>query len=164
MAYGVRTLKRTHKTDSFHSGSDVLDDWLRTTARQHQKKGISKTYVLIDDGAPDSILGFFTLAIRKMMPREALPVDIAKRLPRSVPCYTLARLAVAKELHGQGFGESLLVRALQKARAAAIKVGGVAVFVDAKDVATAEFYKAHGFAPTRADPLVLSIAINNIPD
>lgn len=119
---------------------------------------------MIDDATPDSILGFFTLAIRRMMPKEALPVEIAKRLPPSVPCYTLARLAVAKELQGQGIGEILLVAALRKARAAALKVGGVAVFVDAKDERAAEFYKTHGFAPSPSEPLLLTIGINQIPE
>lgn len=164
MAHCVRMLQATHDTGSFSSGNDILDNWLRTTAKQHQNKGVSKTYVLIDDASPHSILGFFTLAIRKMMPKEALPGDIAKRLPPSIPCYTLARLAVATGLQGQGWGVFLLVAALRRARAAATKVGGVAVFVDAKDERVAEFYKAHGFSPSPSDPLILSIAINQIPE
>jgi GNAT superfamily N-acetyltransferase len=164
MALCVRTLKATHRTGNFDSGSAILDNWLRTIAAQHQKKSISKTYVLVDETTPDAILGFFTLAIRKMTPKESMPGAIAKRLPPSIPGYTLARLAVAKKFQGQGLGATLLVSALRKARAAATKVGGVVVFVDAKDEQAAEFYKKHGFSPSPTEPLLLAIAISQIPE
>ena len=119
--------------------------------------------MLVDDVAPDSILGFYTLAIRKMTPKEIMPEAIAKRLPQSIPGYTLARLAVARRFQCQGFGEILVTSALRKARAAAAKVGGVAIFVDAKDERAAEFYKKRGFSPSPVQPMLLAIAIDQIP-
>jgi len=156
-------LEVRHDVNKFTCGKDELDNYLQTTAKQHQSKDVAKTYVIAGDGDPNTIIGFFTMAIRSMTPKDEMPVSMVKRLPSNVPGYTLARLAVSKSHQGQGFGEKLLVEAMTKARAAAKEVGGFALFVDAKDENAASFYKKYGFTPFPSNPLILVIPIASIP-
>lgn len=163
MAHCVTALHTAHELSGFDCGSPALNAWLKTTAGQHQKKLISKTWVLIDDQAAETIVGFFTLAIRPMTPRDAMPEKIAKRLPGTIPGYTLARLAVSNEHQGKGLGALLLMEAMQRVRVAASAAGGVALFVDAKDATAAQFYRHYGFTPLVSDPLILMFPVAQIP-
>jgi ribosomal protein S18 acetylase RimI-like enzyme len=165
MVYSITELKKAiHDVKRFNCGTPALNLWLQSTAGQHQKNGISKTYVLTADEAPALIVGYFTLALRKMTPKEAIPDSMAKKLPTHVPGYTLARLGVAQEFQRQGFGETLLMDAMQKVRAAAMLVSGYAMFVDAKDEPAADFYRKFGFTAFPSDPLILVIPIADIPE
>lgn len=163
MAHSVSTLETAHQVDKFCCGQPALDTYLKVTARQHQDKDIARTYVLTDDDAPDVVIGFVTVAIRRMTPKGEMPTTMAKRLPSNVPGYTLARLAVDKNHRHQCYGADLLMAAMAKAKAAAMNVGGVAVFVDAKDAAVASFYIKYGFTPFPSNPLVLAIPVKDIP-
>lgn len=130
---------------------------------QHQKNGTSKTFVKVDRDDPARILGFVTLAIRPMTPKEELPAEMHKRLPGSIPGFTLARLAVDVTAQGQGLGEHLLLDAMERAWHASGNVGGYALFVDAKDGA-AGFYEKYGFVPFPDDRYTLVMPIASMPD
>jgi GNAT superfamily N-acetyltransferase len=103
------------------------------------------------------------LAVRKMVPKEDLPPEMAKKLPREVPGFSLARLAVRDDLKGRHHGEYLLFHALDRAARVAGEIGGYAVFVDAKDRGGADFYKKYGFTPFPDDPLILCLPVKDIP-
>lgn len=163
MAIRVAPLDTVHELKEFNCGNEDLNVFLKTTAGQHQRKFISKTYVLVDDEAPSEVMGFYTLAVRKMIPKEDLPPEMAKKLPREVPGFSLARLAVHNDLKGQGHGEYLLVHALDRAARVADEIGGYAIFVDAKDKDGADFYKKYGFTPFPDNPLILCLPFKNIP-
>jgi predicted N-acetyltransferase YhbS len=98
-----------------------------------------------------------------MVPISLLPPEMARRLPREVPAYTLARLAVAIDRQGQGAGADLLMNAMDRVREAAEAVGGYALFVDAKDKAGAGFYAKYGFVPCPSNPLMLVMMISELP-
>lgn len=163
MVNSVIALEALHDVLAFDCGIPALTAWLQTMARQHQKKSISRTYVLVDDAQPRRILGYYALAIRSMTPSGDLPAAMAKRLPREVPGITLARLAVGLAEQGKGHGEMLLVDAMKRVRSVVAEVGGYAVFVDAKDGDGAAFYHKYGFIPFESDPLILFMPIASIP-
>lgn len=79
----VQPLTRQHDRDTFDCGVESLNVFLRSTAVQHQDKGVSRTIVLIDSAvtAPHRILGFFTLLpqvrIRIAGQRRTAPVPAA---------------------------------------------------------------------------------------
>jgi GNAT superfamily N-acetyltransferase len=164
MAHSVSALEAEHEVNRFSCGKPELDTYLQATARQHQSKNISKTYVLTDDEDPTFIIGFFTMAIRPMTPKGDMPPSLVKRLPDTIPGFTLARLAISETQKGKGHGATLLMAAMAKAKAVADEVGGFALFVDAKDGEASSFYQKYGFTPFPSDPLILVIPITHIPE
>jgi len=164
MALHIAALDAYHDVVNFDCGTPELNRWLQTTARQHQKKLLSQTFVLVDDAAADVILGYYALAMRGLMPTEALPPAMVKRLPLHIPTLTLARLAVATHAQRSGHGEHLLVDAMARAKQVAAQVGGNLLFVDAKDAGGARFYAKYGFQSLPSDPLILCLAVASIPD
>jgi ribosomal protein S18 acetylase RimI-like enzyme len=163
MAIRVTSLEAIHEVKEFDCGNQELNVFLRTTAGQHQRKYVSKTYVLVDDEAVTEVMGFYTLAVRRMIPKEELPPQMAKKLPREVPGFSLARLAVRNDLKGQHYGEYLLAHALDRAARVASEIGGFALFVDAKDEVGSAFYKKYGFTPFPENPLILCLPFDVIP-
>jgi GNAT superfamily N-acetyltransferase len=159
MGHSVATLDHHHDVSSFDCGEPALNTWLQTIAHQHQNKNLSKTFVLVDDEAPQTIIGFYALALRGLMPREALPPAMAKKLPSNVPGYTLARLAVAVPFQGAGCGSTLLADAIVRVQSIASQAGGPFLFVDAKDSKAANFYMFYGFTPFPSDPLTLALRL-----
>lgn len=163
MAIRVVPLETVHEVGEFNCGNNDLNVFLQTIARQHQRKFISKTYVLIDDDAPTVVMGFYTVAVRKMVSKDDLPPEMAKKIPSEVPGFSVARLAIQNELQGRGYGEYMLFHALTRAARVADEIGGYAVFVDAKDEEAAKFYKKYGFVPFPDDPLTLCLKLADIP-
>ena len=163
MGLSIRRLDPSHDLNSFNCGNAALNAWLQNTSRQHQKKNISRTFVLTQDESPATILGYYALAIRGLTMSEALPQNMKKSLPLKVPAMTLARLAVSIEEQRKGHGERLLLDALEQVKHASRLIGGSFLFVDAKDTQSAGFYARYGFVALPSDPLILVMSINNIP-
>ncbi len=158
----IRPLTGRHDRSAFDSGSAALDAWLRQTAQQHQRKGISRTFVAALHDAPHRILGFYALTACEVLTEE-LPADLAKRLPRRIPGIRLGRLAVDRSVQGQGLGALLLVDAIERSRKVLEQVGVHALFVDAKDERAAAFYRKYGFRPLASDPLTLVLPLSSSP-
>jgi hypothetical protein len=59
----IELLAKLHDRDGFDCGSEPLNSYLKQTARQHAARGISRTFVLVEDNTSElrPILGFFTL-------------------------------------------------------------------------------------------------------
>nr|VFK66760.1 MAG: hypothetical protein BECKUNK1418G_GA0071005_11075 [Candidatus Kentron sp. UNK]VFK69753.1 MAG: hypothetical protein BECKUNK1418H_GA0071006_101844 [Candidatus Kentron sp. UNK] len=162
----VQPLAGNHDRNGFDCGVEILDRWLRQTAKQHQERGISRTFVAIPasteavefyracgygDMEESSILGYYALASAFVLV-EDLAWEVAKRYPRRVPVTRLGRLAARVELKGQGLGGFLLADAITRSRNAALSVGSAGIFVDAKDDNAARFYRQYGFSACREDP------------
>lgn len=165
MAISVQPLDPRHEVKKFDCGIEVLNDWLQRTARQHQEKNISRTYVIVDDESPADILGFYAITICEVSAAD-IPQQLAKRLPRAIPGMRLGRLATARDYQGNKelrIGETLLIDAMLRAKELSKHAGGYALFVDAKDERAAGFYKKYGFTPLQDDPLKLLIPIASIP-
>lgn len=163
MAQSVIPLDAAHDVKGFNCGNEDLNNYLRQNAGQHMRKMISRTYVLVDDDEPDTIQAYFTLAIRPMVPKGELPPAYQRRLPREVPGYTLARLAVDERWQRQGIGSDLIMNAMDRIREAAENVGGYGFFVDAKDESAAEYYIHFGFVRMPSNPLILFMPVSDFP-
>lgn len=154
----IQPLAGRHDRRAFESGSAQLDAWLRQTAQQHQRRGISKTFAAATEEAPSRILGFYALTVCEVVADE-LPQDLARKLPRRVPGIRLGRLAVDRSVQGQGLGELLLMDAIKRAKLVLEHVGVHALFVDAKDARAAAFYRKYGFRALPGNPSTLVLAI-----
>jgi len=160
----IRSLDASHDRAGFDCGVTPLNDFLRKTARQHREKGLSNTFVLLDEGAPGDILGFFTLSFLEV-DASLLPPERARRLPKTsrLPAAKLARLAVDKQRQGKGYGAILLADAVKRVVATAKESGGiVGLFVDAKDEHARQFYLGFGFIPLQDNPLTLFLPLKTL--
>jgi ribosomal protein S18 acetylase RimI-like enzyme len=149
----VVPLTRDHDRAGFDCGVPELNRFLKATARQHNDKGISRTFVLTDEQNPRVILGSFTLTICEVDIRE-VPASYAKKYPpqHSLPAVRLARLAVSAKERGKRYGEALLGEAIHRTATIAGQAGLIGLFVDAKDEAAQLFYEKYGFVSTEGRP------------
>ena len=155
----ILPLTGSHNRQEFDSGHQELNDWLQRVARQHQEKGLSKTFVATREGMPDRIYGYYALTLAELENRH-LPEARRKKLPRRIPGVRLGRLAVHKQYQGKGLGELLLVDALTRTRRIYTEAGGIGLFVDAIDEQAAGYYLRFGFEAAPDNPLLLFLSVN----
>ena len=153
----ILPLTGSHDPQGFDCGRQELNDWLRQVARQHQTKGLSKTFVAIRKEAPTRICGYYALTLAELESQH-LPETWRKKLPRRIPGVRLGRLAVDQEFHSKGLGELLLVDALSRAQRIYQEAGGIGLFVDALDEQAAGYYRRFGFVASPDNPLLLFLS------
>jgi ribosomal protein S18 acetylase RimI-like enzyme len=159
----IERLEKSHDREGFDCGSEPLNLFLKQTAGQHAARGISRTFVLVEDGAPEprAILGFFSLNLCQIK-SESLSPDEARKLPRNVAGIRLGRLAVAKDYQKQGIGKILLVAAMRKFIEIFNAAGGIGLFVDAKDRDAKRYYEQFGFISLPSNELELFMPLKTI--
>lgn len=158
----IALLDKSHDRKRFDCGNNQLNIFLQKTARQHITKGMSRTFVLINDENSKEILGFYTLSICEVETDCCLPPIIAKKYPDQVPALKLARLAVSKEYQHKGYGNYLIGSAVEKVILISENVGIIGLFVDAKDNNTKEYYEQFGFISLNEKPLILFLPIKTL--
>ena len=155
----ILPLTGSHNRQEFDSGRQELNDWLQRVARQHQEKGLSKTFVATREEMPARIYGYYALTLAELENRH-LPEVRRKNLPRRIPGVRLGRLSVHKQYHGKGLGELLLVDALTRVRRIYTEAGGIGLFVDVIDEQAAGYYLRFGFEAAPDNPLLLFLPAN----
>jgi GNAT superfamily N-acetyltransferase len=155
----ILPLTGEHDREQFDCGREELNLWLQRIARQHQEKGLSRTYVAVDEAAPTRILGYYALTLTEIDATD-LPRAARKRFPRRIPGVRLGRLAVGHGIQGKGIGSLLLVDAIERARRVRREAGSVGLFVDAIDAAAAGFYLRYGFSASPGNPLLLFLPVS----
>jgi GNAT superfamily N-acetyltransferase len=154
----IERLSQNHDRSGFDCGNNVLNQYLRKIARQHLNKGISRTFVLIDENIPTEILGFFTLASCEIF-IEKLPRKYAKKFPSKVPAVKLARPTVAKDRQRQGLGTHMMINAIERVIRVSQHLGIIGFFVDAKNNEAKVYYEQFGFIPLPDNPLELFLPL-----
>src|SRR4029077_17212538 len=111
-----------------------------------QKSSIGVTYVALDEGAPLSVIGYFTLATASV-PRDAFPKKYVRGLPPyDLPLILLARLAVDRRFASRGLGHALISEAFRVSLRAADEVGCRCIITDAYRERIS-WYARYGFVP-----------------
>jgi ribosomal protein S18 acetylase RimI-like enzyme len=162
----IELLAKSHDREGFACGSEPLNSFLKQTARQHAERGISRTFVLVEeDDASERkrILGFFSLNLCQLK-SDVLPPEDAKRFPRAAPGVRLGRLAVAKAFQRQGIGRTLLVGAMRKFMEIYNTAGGIGLFVDAKDQEAKNYYEQFGFVSLPSSELEMFLPVKSIQE
>src|SRR5262249_294469 len=146
---------------SFSCGVSPLDDYFKQFAKGNHLKNIGKTFVLLDtDG---TVIGYYTTSMGGV-DFLTLPLEYRMKLPKyPVPIARIARLGVDVKKQGQGWGEFLLVNALQRIRAASMLIAAFGVVVDAKDDKAKAFYLRFGFTAFENNSLSLFLPTTSIP-
>ena len=161
----IELLAKSHDRDGFDCGSEPLNLFLKQTARQHAERGISRTFVLVEEDAvdPKPSVGFFSLNLCQIK-SESLSTTEARKLPRDVSGIRLGRLAVAKDCQLQGIGKILLAAAMGKFSEIFHTAGGIGLFVDAKDQAAKRYYEQFGFVSLPSNELTLFLPVKTIQE
>ena len=147
-----------HARKGFDCGVEPLNRYLQTLAVQHRRKGLSTTFVLIDEPAPE-ILGYYSLSAASLVFDELDDAD-RRHLPTyPVPAARIGRLAVARTGKGRGYGELLLQNAIKRILSVRQTLGVYAIVVEAKTSDAVSFYRKYGFRLCNAADRKLYLAI-----
>jgi GNAT superfamily N-acetyltransferase len=147
---------KRHNRADFDCGVQELNRYLQQFANQDQRRGLAKTYVLVDG---EQILGYYSLAAH-CVTRENLPPELRIGGYKELPFLLLGRLAVDKRLQGKGYGDAMMYHVFKTTKNIAERVGILGMIVDAKDEKAAAFYQRFGFRRIEGNKnrLVLPIA------
>lgn len=151
-------LTGSHDRQGFDCGRSELNDWLRNVARQHQDKGLSKTFVAALEHQPARICAYYALTLTEV-DTQSLTEQRRKKLPRMIPGVRLGRLAVDLRYQGKRLGELLLMDSIERVRRIHEHAGVVGLFVDAIDEQAAQFYARYGFEAFADEPLKLFLPV-----
>jgi len=153
------SIGKQHNRDAFDCGDAALNEYLRRYARQAHEQGGAKTFVAVSDDDPMRVLGFYALSPASVAYART-PEIIRRGLARhEVPAFRLGRLAVDRSVQHQGLGGQLLLAAGRRCLRAAQEVGGVALLIDAKNDAVANWYASYGALRLLDAPLSLLLPL-----
>ncbi|HUL32631.1 MAG TPA: GNAT family N-acetyltransferase [Candidatus Eisenbacteria bacterium] len=145
MAVLIRPIEVQDEVATFDCGDEALNNYLKRYGwANQQKSSIGVTYVALDEEAPRSVIGYFTLATASL-PRDAFPRKYVRGLPPyDLPLILLARLAVDQRFSGKGLGHALISEAFKIALRVAADVGCRCIITDAyRD--RVDWYARYGF-------------------
>jgi GNAT superfamily N-acetyltransferase len=152
-------LSKHHDRAAFDCDDTDLNLYLQRYARQNHESGGAKCFVAVPPDAPGRILGFYTPSPASLEYSRA-PALVKKGLARyDVPVFRLGRLAVDKNVQGRGLGGALLLRAADRCIRVATEVGGVGLFIDAKNDRVAQWYAGYGAVALLDAPLSLVLPL-----
>ncbi len=130
-----------HDRSDFDCGRHAsLNNYLKLQATKESRLGLAQVHVHAD--ADGHVLGYFTLSSAEL-PRESVPEDMKKKLPRDYsgyPAILIGRLAITSSMQGKGLGGELLVEAIAICVRHSETIGTRAILVDPIDDDAAAFY------------------------
>jgi len=147
MAIVIRRLEEDDEVENFDCADYALNNYLHRHAWNNQaKSSIGVSYVALDEVAPRTVLGYFTLAMASV-PHDSFPKRFVRGLPPyDLPLILLARLAVDLRFAGRGVGRALISEAFRISLRVADEVGCRCVITDAYHDRVA-WYARYGFVP-----------------
>src|SRR3989304_1394323 len=154
----IEPLSRRHDREGFDCGNPDLNDYLRHTARQHTDKGLSRTEVLVNDDAPDEILGYVTVGLAEII-TDTLPPRYAKKYPSKAHGVKLARLAVAKSRQREGLGALMMINAMRRALRGPDGAGTFGFLGAPRARRGSPYSRRFGFIPLPDDPQKLFLPL-----
>ena len=138
-----KLLQKSHDRSAFDCGDKTLNEYLLKRSGQELRRNIAFPYMMtLKD--QNQVYGYYTLSASSVQANK-LPSEITKITRYDyLPSVLIGRLALDKTLHGQGYGQYLLVDALRRiSRSKDFAV--TLVIVEAKHQKVEDFYKHFGF-------------------
>lgn len=127
----------------------------------NQVSGASRTYVVIDAGDGERVLGYYCLASGALAVTDA-PGSIRRNMPDPIPMVILGRLAVDHTWQGKGLGVALLQDAMRRSTQAAAILGIRGLLAHAISPQAKTFYEYHGFVASPTQPMTLVLSIKGL--
>lgn len=160
---------RTHDRTTFSCGSDRIDNYLKRTAKKHQKDDFARVFVAVPP-SETRVVGYYAINAHAIEVGD-LPADWQKRAPRhgQIPAAYLSIIGVDQSMQGKGLGQVLMVDALKRMISLSDDIGLAVVVLDVLEDGTAEhiqrranFYTRMGFKALPSRPLRMFFAIKDI--
>ncbi|WP_277980315.1 GNAT family N-acetyltransferase [Sphingomonas phyllosphaerae] len=151
-------LTADHDVESFASGVDGLDRWLKRRALKNQATGASRTFVACQGRR---VLAYYALA-SSAVAMDAAPGRFRRNMPDPIPLVVLGRLAVDRSEQGKGLGRYLVRDAGQRVIQAADTIGIRGILVHALSLDAKAFYERIGFEPSPLDPMMLVVTLSDL--
>lgn len=135
---------KQHIRSKFNCKEESLTRYLLEQVNQDIKKNLAACFIIADDTS--HIVGYYTLS-NDSISRLEVPQKYQKKVPVTydVPVTLLGRLAVCASCEGKGFGEHLLISALERCYLVSKEIGSMAVIVDPLNESAVSFYLKYGF-------------------
>lgn len=144
---------------NFSCNETALDEYIKRYAVNHEKVGIGRTFVLLNES---TVIGYYTLNAAQISVND-LPEEHRKKIPRyPVPASRLCRLAVDQTFHRQGIGEHLLADAIKRVLQADSTMAIHSMIVDAKNEKAKSFYLKYDFLPLMGCDLNLFLPLTTL--
>lgn len=139
----VSELLDPHRHDlvGFSCGNESLDRWLRNSADRAQRQNTGRTWVWHDGSY--RVAAYYTLAAHML--DRAVTTENPGSVPSDIPATLLCKLALSRNLQGQGLGTQLLADAVTRCARSNDLVASRYVVADAIDDDAERFYLRHRF-------------------
>lgn len=140
-SYSCEPLNENHRLEDFFCGESSIDNWCIYGGRKAHLGWLCSVWILTPgDGSVD---GFFTLSNHTVEGVQLPSKDAGGVL--SSPAILIGKLAMRKELRGQGLGTLLVGHALQRSVEAARLSASRLITLDAANPKLQEWYAGHKF-------------------
>lgn len=150
-------LNSSHQIESFDSGNNQLDEWIKRRALKNESEGASRTYVLCDGQA---VIAYYCLATGAVAQTTATG-KVRRNMPDPIPVMVIGRLAVDRHWQGSGLGRALLRDAILRTLQAAEIVGIRAILVHAISEDAKRFYQKCGFTVSPIAPMTMMVKVSD---
>lgn len=146
--------------EKFDCGEPSLNEYLVNTMGQHNKKGITPSFLLPSTDPLHPLIGYYSLT-HGQLDCSGLTESTKKKLklPNIVPILRLSRLAIDKNFAKQGFGKILMAEVFYRAQISKQNGGCVFIVVDALHEEAKKYYEAYGFESMVDNPLQLYLKV-----
>lgn len=151
-------LTQSHQLQSFDSGTESLDNWLKQKALKNQMSGASRTFVACNN---KNVLGYYALASGSIS-LEATRGKFRRNMPNPIPVVILSRLAVDRSVQNKGLGRALFRDAAKRVIQAADTIGIRGMIVHAVSNEAKTFYEKIGLEPSPIDPMILMVTLSDL--
>ena len=148
----------SHDIESFASGMESLDLWLKRRAMKNQATGASRTFVACEG---KRVMAYYALA-SSAISVESAAGHFRRNMPSSIPVVVLGRLAVDRSVQGKGVGRALVRDAAGRVLQAADTIGIRGVIVQALSAEAKGFYERLGFDASPLDPMLLMLTLADL--
>lgn len=160
--YRVVPFAEQFSTTEFECLDEQLTTYLKGgSAARDLKTGQAALFVMVD--SEHRVWGYYTLSAASIDRKAHFSNTQGKKFGYpQVAVILLGRIAIHRNLKGQGLGTDLILHALKQAAQASETIASYAVILDAKNERVAAIYVRLGFIAFKDQPLKLFLPIETI--